>query len=418
MNIRIILALIITLSAGCARQDDKAKTSLSEGTWRAVLDIQDQQVPFNFEVQRDSSGSYHLYVLNAQERLHLDEVQFRNDSVIIPMHIFDASIHAKVEERKLRGVFMKHYEKDYRIPFEAVHGADYRFERGTTDTPVTFDGKYRVRFFEDNDTVDAVGIFQQRGDTVTGTFLTPTGDYRYLEGNVVDDTLKLSTFDGNYVYLFHASKVTSDSISGRFYSGKTKNVLWTGVKDANATLPDESTYTYLKKGYDKIEFAFPDLNGDTVRMSDGKYRNKVVILQLFGTWCPNCMDETRFLAPWYDKHKSRGVEIIGLAYERKPDFAYASARVKRMIEKLDVHYDFVIAGTNDKEKASLTLPMLNKVAAFPTTIFIGKDGKVKKIHSGFSGPGTGAYYDRLIEDFNQTVNALLSEGNAQGTAKL
>jgi thiol-disulfide isomerase/thioredoxin len=135
----------------------------------------------------------------------------------------------------------------------------------------------------------------------------------------------------------------------------------------------------------------------------------VVILQLFGTWCPNCMDETRFLIPWYNQNAGRGVEIIGLAFERKDDFNYASTRVKRMDSKMNVPYDLVIAGTNDKEKAALKLPMLNKIASFPTTIFIGRDGKVKKIHTGFSGPGTGKYYKEYIKEFNETVNSLLKE---------
>ena len=101
--------------------------------------------------------------------------------------------------------------------------------------------------------------------------------------------------------------------------------------------------------------------------------------------------------------------ILGLAYERKDDFEYASGRVKKMKEKLAVPYDFVIAGTSNKEEASKTLPMLNKVIAFPTTIFIGKNGKVKHIHTGFEGPGTGIYYQQFKERFNQIVNELLAE---------
>jgi hypothetical protein len=121
------------------------------------------------------------------------------------------------------------------------------------------------------------------------------------------------------------------------------------------------------------------------------------------------MDETKFLAPWYKENSNRGVEIIGLAYERKADFTYASERVKKMIDKFNVPYDFVIAGTNNKDAAAKTLPQLNKIVAFPTTIFIGKDGKVKKIHTGFTGPGTGLYYDQFVQHFNETVNELLSE---------
>jgi thiol-disulfide isomerase/thioredoxin len=167
--------------------------------------------------------------------------------------------------------------------------------------------------------------------------------------------------------------------------------------------------TYLKEGFDKISFSFPDMEHNRISPSDEKYEGKVLILQIFGTWCPNCMDETKFLTQWYNDNHDRGVEILGLAYERKDDFDYASARVKKMKEKLGVPYDFVIAGTNDKEKAAETLPMLNKVIAFPTTIFIGKDGKVKHIRTGFEGPGTGIYYERFKERFNQIMGDLLAE---------
>lgn len=115
------------------------------------------------------------------------------------------------------------------------------------------------------------------------------------------------------------------------------------------------------------------------------------------------------MAPRYDTNKGRGVEIIGLAYERKPDFVYASERVKKMKEKFNVNYEYLIAGVNDNAKAAETLPMLNKVVAFPTTIFIGKDGKVKHIHTGFDGPGTGIYYEQFKERFNSIVNELLAE---------
>jgi thiol-disulfide isomerase/thioredoxin len=168
----------------------------------------------------------------------------------------------------------------------------------------------------------------------------------------------------------------------------------------------------LKEGFDKINFSFPDVEHNMISPSDEKFANKVLILQIFGTWCPNCMDETKFLTQWYNENKDRGVEILGLAYERKDDFDYASERVRKMKAKLNVPYEFVIAGTSDKEKAAETLPMLNKVIAFPTTIFIGKDGKVKHIRTGFEGPGTGIYYEQFKERFNQVINELLAENPA------
>ena len=241
-----------------------------------------------------------------------------------------------------------------------------------------------------------------------GTFLTPEGDYRYLEGNVEHGQLNLSTFDGHHAFLFTATK-SGDTLRGDYWSGKTFHQDWIGIKNDSASLPDAELLTYLKKGYDKIDFSFPDLEGKKVSPSDEKFKNKVLILQIFGTWCPNCMDETKFLTQWYKVNQGRGVEILGLAYERNDNFEYASDRVKKMKAKLGVDYDFVIAGTYDKKKAAETLPMLNQVFAFPTTIFIGKNGKVKYIRTGFEGPGTGIYYDQFKQRFNEMVNELLSE---------
>jgi thiol-disulfide isomerase/thioredoxin len=132
-------------------------------------------------------------------------------------------------------------------------------------------------------------------------------------------------------------------------------------------------------------------------------------VQIMGSWCPNCMDETNFLSPWYRKNRERGVEIIGLAYEKNPDFSVSAPKLKKMITRFGIEYNVLLAGQNDKAKASLTLPMLNRVLAFPTTIFIDRNGKVRKIHTGFSGPGTGEYYTQFVEEFEQFVDKLVAE---------
>ncbi|HYG01915.1 MAG TPA: TlpA disulfide reductase family protein [Chryseosolibacter sp.] len=394
---------------------DKSNTPVSNiktGEWRASLEIQGRELPFNIDLFNTKGGGYHAYIVNADERLRLDDVFVSDDSIDFPLHIFDANIKAKVspDGRTLTGSFIKNDVDDYVIPFKAEFDKGYRFKPDTTQGVIEqFAGKYEVTFINPKDTTNAIGVFKQNGDSVTGTFLTATGDYRYLQGNVVDGKMQLSTFDGNHAYLFTATKDSNGNLAGEFLSGKSSKATWTAIKNEDATLPNPESLTYLKPGYETIEFKFPDVNGNMVSLSDEKYKNKVVILQLFGTWCPNCMDETKFLAPWYEKNKDKGVEVIGLAFEKKDDFGYASGRVKNMIEKLDVKYDFVIAGTSDKGNASKALPMLNKVGAFPTTIFIGKDGKVKSIHTGFSGPGTGIYYEQFVQHFNEKVNELLND---------
>jgi thiol-disulfide isomerase/thioredoxin len=403
MRFLVILAL---LTASCQSKNESKE--LHAGMWRGVLHMQDQELPFTFRITNDS-GKYKAYLQNAGEEILLDEIAITGDTVEMHLHIFDASLKAKIDGDKLTGTFVKYYAMQANVPFTATYGGNFRFVKNeSTATSPDFTGKYQVTFKSGNESYPSVGIVQQDGNHLTGSFLTPTGDYRYLEGNVVDGKLKLSTFDGNHAYLFIGS-MEGDSLKGDYYAGKSSHETFSGVKNENAKMPDAEALTMLKPGYEKLEFSFPDLNGNKVSLSDERFKNKVVILQIFGTWCPNCLDETKFLVPWYEANKDRGVEILGLAYERKDDFEYAKTRIQKMDEKLHVPYDFVVAGTLDKDEASKTLPALNKILAFPTTIFVGKDGKVKHIHTGFEGPGTGVYYERFQERFNQIVNELLAE---------
>lgn len=382
---------------------------LKTGPWRGVLEIQGQKLPFNFRIVNDFSKGYDAYLKNAGEELLLDEVTMMGDSVNMVLHVFDAQLRAAVEGNTLNGFFTLNYNPGHKVPFTATLGEAYRFKpTDTTANATNFSGKYQVVFVNETDTTQAIGVFNQTGNYATGSFLTSTGDYRYLEGGVFNDTLFLSTFDGNHAYLFKA--VRNDStLAGDFWSGRSYHQSWTGVKNENASLPDAESLTYLKPGYETLDFKFPDLSGKPVTLKDDRFKNKVVVLQLFGTWCPNCMDETKYLSLWYDNNKARGVEILGLAFERKPDLTYATERVTKMKTKWGVNYDFVIAGVDDKLKAAGALPALNTIVAFPTNIFIGKDGKVKHIHTGFEGPGTGVYHERWKQRFNEIINELLSE---------
>lgn len=406
MHKLLIGLLAITIMVGC-KPHQPSNVTLKTGTWRGVIETQGHQVPFTFEVS-DSANQTILTLRNAEERIRIDEIILHGDSINIPMHIYDANIKAKIVGDSLIGEYQRNLDKEYRLPFHASFGKNYRFaEDAKYKNTVSYHGKYSVEFKRGDKLIPAIGIFNQANDHVTGTFLTSTGDYRFLEGSVVRDTLYLSSFDGNAIYYFRANQFPDNTLQGVFYSGKTGSRMWTAYLDEHAKLADGNALTYLKEGFSKIEFSFPDVNGNLHSLNDEKYKNKVVVLQILGTWCPNCLDETNFLVPWYKNNHARGVEIIGLAYEHKDDFTYASSRVKKLVNKLSIPYEILIAGTPDN--AAESLPMLNTVMAYPTTIFIGKDGNVKKIHTGFEGPGTGERYTQLIEEFNNTIDALVQE---------
>jgi len=402
------ILLISLLFWGCDSPPEKA---VLEGKWIGKIAMQGKEMPFEMLIETKSDSVVEAVIINGEERIVLDEISKTTDSIHITMNVFDISLNLAIKNNTLTGYYIKHYLPGYQLPITFLKGDNRFLMEESDEQPASFSGTWEVTFVDTTaqDTTRAVGIFEQNGKKVTGTFLTPLGDYRYLDGVAEDNQLKLSTFDGNHAFLFEAFMQEDGTLSGDFYSGKDWHESWTAVPNKDAKLPDPDSLTYLKRGYDRVYFEFPDLDGELVKFPNADYENKVVILQIFGTWCPNCMDETKFLTDWYDKNKERGVEIIGLAYETKDDFAYAKARVEKMINKWDVGYKFLIAGHDDKEAAAKTLPMLNQVIAFPTMIIIDNDGEVHKIHTGFSGPGTGKYYDEFVKEFNTTLDKLLDK---------
>jgi thiol-disulfide isomerase/thioredoxin len=379
---------------------------LKNGKWRGVITLQQQQLPFDFEISKEKKGSIVVTLMNADDRLETDSVQLKGDSVVVPMHIFDNEIRAKIVDNKLEGVFIKKYAEDYKLPFTATFGNDARFDK--IGVAKKMPARYKIHFADEPDSVYAVGILRSQGTKITGTILTTTGDHRFLEGIATNDSLFLSTFDGEHAYLYKAKIGADFSLSGFYYSGKSYNTRFSATPNDTIELPDANGITLLKPGVDKFTFSFPGIDGKTVSIEDPEYQNKVVVVQIMGSWCPNCMDETKFLAPWYQKNRNKGVEIIGISYEKKNDFDYAKARLLKLKDRLSIQYKIAFAGSSDKEEASKTLP-INHLFAFPTTIFIDKKGKVRKIHTGFSGPGTGVYYEKFVEEFNETINSLLKE---------
>ncbi|WP_262918611.1 peroxiredoxin [Telluribacter sp. SYSU D00476] len=411
-NLLVFALFLLLISAPGA---SVAGTPVKNGIWRATLTRDGQTLPFLLDIKANpDQKTYTVHSLNGTERLQLDSAYVENDSLHIPMQLFDSDLVAKVDGNRLSGVWKRSRlgKVVATLPFEATYGDTYLFFKDQSTTSArNIAGKWATTFRsrDGKDSTIAVGVFEQKGTAVQGTFLTPTGDYRYLAGSVKGDSLYLSCFDGSHVFLFKAGIQPDGTLKGSFWSGATGYETWAARRDANAKLPDANTLTYLKPGYETMAFTFPDADGKMVSLSAPRFRNKVVILQIMGSWCPNCMDEMNFLSPWYKKNRNRGVEIVGLSYERSDKLEDSAPKLRRMIDRYDLEYPVLLAGVNDKALAAKSLPMLNHIMSFPTTIVIDKKGKVRQIHTGFSGPGTGHYYDKFVEDFNRLIDKLVSE---------
>jgi len=391
---------------GAARAGEQ---TVPAGRWRVVLDVPGGELPFYVDLERADS-TYSAYLVNASERMPVDvRVQGRGITIAVPS--LNSHIAAALEGDTLVGSLrlIKRGGRPQVIPLRAVQGANYRFFARPDSARIDVSGRWDVTFTEDEGRqYEAVGQFAQEGDSLSGTFLTSTGDYRFLEGQVSGEDVFLSCFDGGHAYLFKASWRDSELV-GDFWSGNAWHESWRARRDETAELPDPYSLTYLKPGYDRFSFEFPEIDGREVSLDDARFHDKVVIVVIAGSWCRNCHDEFAFLSDYYKVNRERGVEVVALMYEHFRDRRLAMQQLRRLRERYDVRFPLLLAGFSDKQEASQTLPMLNAIIAFPTTIFIDRKGAVRRIRTGIDGPATGKGFAEFSLDFTAFVDKLLAE---------
>lgn len=403
-NMRYLALFIFISIFSCSEEKEER---LKTGSYRAVLEVQNgEELAFNFHVSDENT----LKIFNAEEVIEVDEVVHRNDSVFITTPVFEGYLAAAFDGDNLNGSYIKE-SLDRVVPFSAEYGIGERYpEAGEAKSDVT--GNWEVIFSKgiEGDEYIAKGIFKQEDNKVTGTFRTTTGDYRYLEGVMDGNKMRISAFDGAHAFLFTA-EVKDSTMSGTFYSGNHFQEPFEAVRNENYELPDANSLTFLKEGYDKFSFEFPDENGNMISSKDERFQNKVVLVQIMGTWCPNCLDESKFYSEFYNDLKSEDLEIVGLAFEYAKTEEAAFKAISRLKDRLDINYPILLAqvGSSSKSMANEKLPMLNHVLSYPTTVYLDKQGNVRKIHTGFNGPATGEKYEEFKMEFNSFVKSLLNE---------
>lgn len=407
----LVFLTALSASGGAVRA---SPGSLLVGTWRAVLASPGGELPFTLRVE-EGAGGLSAVALNGEERARFDSVRLEGGRVVLRFDVYDSELRAELapDGSRLTGEWWKAGRT--RLPLTAVRGDSRRFlpgaEAGKTERSGLGDA-WAVVFKKKSGDEPARGEFRQEGERVLGTFLTPTGDHRYLEGDFRNGALRLSTFDGAHAFLYSGRRQADGRLEGEFWSGSSAAVPWTARPiPASGTdgLPDAFSQAGLTNPEGLLRFSFPDLEGRPVSLSDQRFSGKVVVVNLFGSWCPNCNDEAPLLAEWSRRHRGRGLEIIGLAYEETGDPEVDRRSVRTFARHHGLDYPLLLAGLSNRQAAAKTLPDFMGLFAFPTTIFVGRDGRVRKIHSGFAGPGTGAHHQKLVAELGALVDGLLAE---------
>ena len=299
-------------------------------------------------------------------------------------------------------------EVKYRM--KSVDSIDDRFyPMEDSGEPEDFAGRWTVDFASSDE--PAIGIFEVGDNQIaTGTFLTTTGDYRYLAGRVDGPYLRLSTFDGAHAFLFHARMQDDGTIEGDFWSGNWHHETWTAVRDEDAQLPDAFEQTSVTDEAALEELVFKDIEGTPTTVFDALDDTGAParVLEIFGTWCPNCADAGRELVSLKEKYGDK-LGIVGLAFEVTEDFERSATQVRRHHEHIGSDWAVLIAGLSDKDKATATLGFLDKVRSYPTLVFLNADNEVRAVYSGFSGPATGEAYTKQRECFEVLIEEMIGE---------
>ncbi len=416
---RVGLALAAVL-AGCGSRESVRADRPAEarpriairGMWRAVLGSPGGDLPFSLRIDPDATPP--AVALNATETVGFSSITRNGDRITLEIAGLDSRIRAELsaDGKSMTGDWTRTaLENQTRLAFWATRNDPRRFPAGPP--PVgSVDGNWRVVFKEkDGSTYNARGEFRQQGSVVRGTFLTDTGDYRYLEGQLAGNALSLSCFDGSHAFLFRA-KLDRDSMTGDFWSRDIYHATWTATRLADSEpdgLGDPFDLVHLTNEVGLFQFSFPDPDGNVLSSEDARFADKVVLIDIFGTWCPNCNDYAPLLVRWHRKYGQGGLEIVGLAFEFTQDTERSAEMVRRYVAAHGIRFPILVGGISDRTQASRRLPDLSEIQAYPTTVLVGRDGKATKIYSGFMGPATGEHHDRFVTTMEREIEALLAQ---------
>jgi thiol-disulfide isomerase/thioredoxin len=397
---RIILATVAALLAG-ATAPLRAQPPGLGGQWRAVLDLAGGELRFRLELQADGG---HLCNAGACEPFSTVRPIPGTDSVLLEMADYAAAIRARAAGDSLTGFYRNVGNRGPRtIPFRAARGT-WPVEPPGPALVGTWDATFHPVERPSPRVLEFRGT--ERG--LEGTVVSNSGDYGLFWGGAVADSFAMAHFDGSFVYLL-AGRLDGDTLRGTFHAGLRTQTPFVAARSTGAPHLTPPTEVVRADTTAPFTFAFPSVEGGLVTSDDPRFRDKVVIVDIFGTWCPTCHDAAPTLVDLHRKYGSRGLEIVGLAYEVTGDTAVDGAIVRRYRDKFGIAFPLLLAGVNDSDSPGESQPQLSGPIAFPTTIFLDRAGRVRKVHAGFYGPATGAAHAALVREFEETVAALLDE---------
>ncbi|HXW97989.1 MAG TPA: TlpA disulfide reductase family protein [Gemmatimonadales bacterium] len=380
-----------------------AMISSPAGPWRAALDLAGGELRFGVIIE-DSGGPLRGRLCNGASCQPLSGVRLTGDTLTLELGDYAATITAAVRGDSLIGQYHNVGRKGPRsIPFRAARG---RWEISAGGPALL--GNWNAWFESGFEQTPRVLEFRNGAAGLEGTVISNSGDYGLFVGRMLGDSFAIAHFDGSFVYLL-TGHLAGDTLRGTFHAGLRTQIPFVATRSTGQSQLTPPTAVTRSDTTGAFRFAFPDLEGHLVRSDDPRFHGKVVLVDIFGTWCPTCHDAAPALVRLYQDYHARGLEIVGVAFEATGDTGVDAPLVRRYREKFGIHFPLLLGGVSDADVVSAALPQLDGFTAFPTTIFLGRDGRVRRIHAGFYGPATGPQHEAVVAEFRRAVEGMLEE---------
>jgi thiol-disulfide isomerase/thioredoxin len=410
MRTRLSVLFASALFALAAFPVPAGAQSLS-GLWDAtVVMANGVEIPFRMELSGSGAnvkGSF----FNGDEKVTSTTGRLENGALVLSFDEYGTRLEATVKDGKLEGQYTR-----------GTRGAPYPFQAkkfapvpvGEKEIP-SIGGLWNVQVKSSKGESAWQLIVRQSGAEASASILRIDGDTGALTGAYRDGKFVLSHFSGARPLRLEVTPNADGTLS--VVQNKDAPLVATRAEIAKAKgLPepsDPSRFTSVKDPTEPFRFSFPDINGRMVSNTDPKFQGKVLIVSIAGSWCPNCHDEAPFFTELYKKYRSKGLEIVALSFEEEAQIK-DPVRLRAFIKKYGIEYTVLIPGEpkdlNDK------VPQGSNLNAFPTSFYIGRDGRVKSVHAGFPGKATGKFHTEAKEEITALVERLLAEKPTQTTA--
>lgn len=383
-----------------------------DGVWDASVVVNGFAVPFRIQIST-KDGKASSYFFNGDEKVNPStQGSFQSGQLALEFASYATRLRATLTDGALAGSYDSSSGSSY--PFYAE---PHKERYSPTSGVPKIDGLWEIQVKSPKGESAWRFIVNQSGGEISGAILRVDGDTGTLSGTYKDGKFVLSHFTGERPFYLEVTPLPDDTLELAILSSREKQTL-VALRPEAARLkglppPDDpSQHTTLKNPNEPLQFSFPDLSGKTISDRDARFRGKVVLVNITGSWCPNCHDEAPFLEDLYQRYHAQGLEIVALDFEPAEQLKDLS-RARAFIQRYGIEYTYLVAG--EPSQLNEKLPQAVNLNAWPTTFFVGRDGLVREIHTGFTSRASGKFDTDLKTEITNHVRRLLAE-NAQVSA--